>query len=102
MVEAVAGPIVELDLRTLYLKDLSLFGCTFQDDVVFENPVSYIERGEIRPVAAKTFPLRDIGQAREEFLAKIFTGRLVLIPPGRRRGLARLLTGGNGARGRGQ
>src|SRR5262249_24960055 len=46
---AIAGPIVELDMRTLYLKDLTFFGCTFQDDVVFENLVSYIERGEIKP-----------------------------------------------------
>ena len=78
---AIAGPLVALDLRTLYLKDLSLLGCTFQDDEVFENLVSYIECGEIRPVVAKTFPLRDIGRAQEEFLAKKFTGKLVLIPP---------------------
>ena len=79
---AIAGPIVELDVRTLYLKDLSLLGCTFQDDVVYENLVSYIERGEVRPMVAKTFPLRDIGRAQEEFLAKKFTDKLVLIPPG--------------------
>ena len=78
---AIAGPLVELDLRTLYLKDLSLFGCTFQDDVVFENLVSYIERGEIRPIVARTFPLSEIGRAQETFLAKKFTGKLVLIPP---------------------
>ncbi|MCY4496935.1 MAG: alcohol dehydrogenase family protein [Rhodospirillaceae bacterium] len=78
---AVAGPIVELDLRTIYLNDLSVFGCTFQDDVVFENLVSYIERGGIRPVVAGTFPLRDIGRAQEEFLAKKFIGKLVLVPP---------------------
>lgn len=78
---AIAGPLVEFDVRTLYLKDLTFFGCTFQDDVVFENLVSDIERGEIRPVVAKTFPLKDIGRAQEEFLAKQFTGKLVLIPP---------------------
>ena len=78
---AIAGPLVQLDVRTLYLKDLSLIGCTFQDDVVFENLVGYIERGEIRPVVAKTFPLSQIGLAQEEFLAKSFTGKLVLIPP---------------------
>jgi len=38
---AIAGPLVELDVRTLYLKDLTLIGCTFQDDVVFENLVGY-------------------------------------------------------------
>jgi NADPH:quinone reductase-like Zn-dependent oxidoreductase len=34
---AIAGPIVEFDVRTLYLKDLTFIGCTFQDDIVFEN-----------------------------------------------------------------
>ncbi len=34
---AIAGPIVELDVRTLYLKDLSLFGCTVLEPEVFNN-----------------------------------------------------------------
>lgn len=78
---AIAGPIVELDIRTLYLKDLSFFGCTFQDDMVFADLVSYIERGEVRPVVAKTYPLKDIAKAQEDFLSKQFVGKLVLIPP---------------------
>lgn len=53
---AIAAPIVELDVRTLYLKDLRFFGCTFQEDVVFENLVDYIERGEIRPLVGRTYP----------------------------------------------
>jgi len=78
---AIAGPLVELDVRTLYLKDLTLIGCTFQEDAVFQNLVGYIERGEIRPVVAGTFPLERIAEAQEQFLAKTFTGKLVLIPP---------------------
>jgi len=78
---AIAGPICEIDIRTLYLKDLTLFGCTFQEDVVFENIVAYIEAGEIRPVVARTYPLSDIATAQEDFLAKKHTGQLVLIPP---------------------
>ncbi len=78
---AIAGPICEIDVRTLYLKDLTLFGCTFQEDIVFENLVKYIEAGEIRPVVAKTYPLSDIATAQEEFLAKAHTGQLVLLPP---------------------
>ncbi len=78
---AIAGPIVELDVRTLYLKDLSLIGCTYQEAVVFENLISYIERGEIKPVVAKTYPLEDIAIAQQDFLDKQFTGKLVLIPP---------------------
>src|SRR5579862_6499893 len=47
---AIAGPVVELDLRTLYLKDLRLLGCTIPDPEVFSNLICYIERGEISPV----------------------------------------------------
>ncbi len=78
---AIGGPLVELDVRTLYLKDLSLIGCTFQDDIVFENLVGYIERGEIRPLVSQSFPLCAIAEAQEVFLAKRFTGKLVLLPP---------------------
>lgn len=79
---AIAGPIVELDVRTLYLKDLSFFGRTFQEDVVFENLVSYVERGEIRPHVGKVYPLRDIVTAQQDFLSKKISGKLVLTPPG--------------------
>lgn len=78
---AIAGPIVELDVRTLYLKDLSFFGCTFQQDNVFSNLVEYIQRGEISPVVAKTYPLSEIHQAQKDFLSKKHVGKLVLIPP---------------------
>jgi NADPH:quinone reductase-like Zn-dependent oxidoreductase len=78
---AIAGPIVELDVRTLYLKDLSFFGCTFQDEVVFPNLVSYIERGEIRPHVSKVFELKDIADAQEEFVSKALSGKLVLTIP---------------------
>jgi NADPH:quinone reductase-like Zn-dependent oxidoreductase len=78
---AIAGPIVELDVRTLYLKDLSFFGCTCQEDEVFPNLISYIERGEIRPNVGKVYPLEDIVAAQEQFLAKKTCGKLVLSIP---------------------
>ncbi|MDA9601328.1 hypothetical protein N9S61_00550 [Alphaproteobacteria bacterium] len=34
---AIAGPIVDLDLRNLYLKDLTLYGSTVNDPYVFEK-----------------------------------------------------------------
>jgi len=78
---AIAGPIVDLDVRTLYLRDLTLLGSTYQEPVVFENLVSYIERGELKPVIAGTYPLEKIAEAQEVFLAKRHVGKLVLIPP---------------------
>lgn len=77
---AIAGPLVELDLRTLYLKDLRLLGCTVLEPDIFGNLVGYIERGEIQPVLWKTYPLQEIVRAQQEFLGKAFTGKIVLIP----------------------
>jgi NADPH:quinone reductase-like Zn-dependent oxidoreductase len=78
---AIAGPVVSLDMRDMYLKDISLIGCTAWDEPVFPNLVSYIEDGEIRPLLAKAFPLRDIAQAQQEFMQKNHVGNFVLIPP---------------------
>ena len=78
---AISGPIVELDLRTLYLKDLTLFGCTFQPKEVFRNLIKYIEDNKIKPLVAKSYPLEEIKQAQLDFLSKNFTGKLVLVPP---------------------
>lgn len=75
---AIAGPIVELDLRTLYLKDLTFFGCTVLDPGVFGNLVGYIERGEIRPVVCATYPLAEIETAQRVFLEKRHVGKIVL------------------------
>jgi len=80
---AIAGPIVELDVRTLYLKDLSFFGSTFQRQEIFQNLVAYIENGEIQPLVAASYPLKDIVQAQQDFIAKKHTGKLVLVPPQR-------------------
>jgi NADPH:quinone reductase-like Zn-dependent oxidoreductase len=78
---AIGGPMVSFDARDFYLKDLTLIGCTAWDEPVFPNLVSYIERGEIRPLVAKVFPLADIVAAQREFLEKRHVGNFVLVPP---------------------
>ena len=78
---AIAGPIVDLDMRDMYLKDITLIGCTGWDEPVFPNLISYIEKGEIRPLLADTYPLAQIADAQRDFLEKRYTGKIVLIPP---------------------
>ena len=78
---AIAGPLVEFDMRDFYLKDLTLIGCTAWDEPIFPNLVSYIEKGEIMPLLAKTFPLKKIVEAQREFTDKRHVGKFVLIPP---------------------
>ena len=78
---AIGGPLVTLDMRTFYLKDLLLIGCTSWDESVFPHLISYIERGQLQPLVAKTFPLERIADAQREFLEKRHVGKFVLIPP---------------------
>jgi NADPH:quinone reductase-like Zn-dependent oxidoreductase len=78
---AIAGPMVNMDMRDFYLKDLLLIGCTSWDEPVFPNLVSYIERNEIIPLVAKTYALKDIALAQREFLTKTHVGNFVLTPP---------------------
>ncbi len=75
---AIAGPLVELDLRTLYLNDLTLLGATITPPAIFAELVTMIETGAIRPVIAATFALDEIREAQEVFLAKGFVGKIVL------------------------
>ncbi len=75
---AIAGPIVELDLRTLYLHDLELLGATVHPPETLKNLIGYIERGEVRPLLAGTFALEHIGKAQTEFLKKQHVGNFVI------------------------
>ena len=77
---AIGGPIVSFDMRDFYLKDLTFIGCTAWDEPVFPSLVAYIERGEITPLLASTFPLERIADAQREFMRKRHVGNLVLIP----------------------
>lgn len=77
---AIAGPMVPLDLRTLYLRDLTFTGSTVIPQHVFHDVVGYIERGEIKPVLAATYPLAELRAAQEAFIEKRHTGNIVVIP----------------------
>ena len=78
---AIAGPMVTMDMRDFYLKDLNLIGCTAWDEPVFPSLIEYIERGEIKPLVAKTFEFKDIAIAQQEFMKKTHFGNFVLVPP---------------------
>lgn len=79
---AIAGPMVNLDLRTVYLKYLTMIGSTMWRRTEFIDVVSHIESGRLKPLVWKTYGLRDIHKAQMDFQAKKFFGKLVLIPEG--------------------
>lgn len=77
---AIAGPIVTGDLRTIYLNDLTILGCTYTAPEVFARLVEIINTGAVRPLISKTYPLTEIAAAQADFATKRYPGKLVLIP----------------------
>jgi len=78
---AIAGPVVALDMRDMYLKDITLIGSTAWDEPVFPNLISYIEKGEIRPLLAGTYAIEKIADAQRVFQEKRHAGKIVLVLP---------------------
>ena len=77
---AIAGPMVELDLRTFYLRDLTFTGSTVITPEVMPNLIRYIEQEEIKPVLAATYTLDQLREAQASFIAKTHTGNIVVCP----------------------
>ena len=75
---AIAGPMVTFDLRTFYLRDLTFTGATIVPVGLFAKLVSYIEKGEIKPVLAQSFPLKELHDAQRAFIAKSHIGNIVV------------------------
>ena len=77
---AIAGPMVELDLRTFYLRDLTFTGSTVTPPEVMRNLIKYIEAGAIKPALAATYPLEKLREAQQIFIDKKHTGNIVVTP----------------------
>ena len=77
---AIAGPLVSLDLRTLYLKHLELIGSTLGTREEFSDLVEYVAQGRVKPLLAGVYPLSQIREAQRAFEEKDFFGKLVIVP----------------------
>ena len=77
---AFGGPIVELDLRTIYLKHLQINGSSQGTRQAFSRLLQYIENGTITPNLYATYPLSEFRRAQTDFIAKGYVGKLVVMP----------------------
>ncbi len=77
---AIGGPVVQLDLRTMYLKQLQLHGSSQGTRADFRRVVRYIEEKKVRPVVGGVYKLSDFHRAQTDFMAKDFVGKLVVVP----------------------
>lgn len=77
---AIAGSVVPLDLRTVYLKHLEIIGSSYGTAAEFRDLVGLIESGRLRPLRAKTYPLDQLAEAQRAFIAKKHFGNIVVAP----------------------
>jgi alcohol dehydrogenase len=77
---AIGGPVVQLDLRTLYLKHLEMHGSSQGTRGAFLRLVRYIEEGRVKALLAGVYKLSDFHRAQRDFMRKGFVGKLVVIP----------------------
>jgi NADPH:quinone reductase-like Zn-dependent oxidoreductase len=77
---AIGGPVVQLDLRTMYLKHLELHGSSQGTRGAFRRLVRYIEEGKLKPLLGGVYKLSDFHRAQRDFTAKGFVGKLVVVP----------------------
>ncbi len=77
---AIGGAVVQLDLRTMYLKQLQLHGSSQGTRTDFRRLVGYIESGSVRPLLDRTYRLSEFHAAQRAFMHKTYIGKLVVVP----------------------
>ncbi|WP_433800375.1 zinc-binding dehydrogenase [Actinomycetospora sp. CA-084318] len=77
---AMAGPVVEFDLRRLYLHNVALVGSSMHTPAHFARLAADAVAGRIAPRIAARYALADIHAAQEEFARSTHVGKIVLLP----------------------
>ncbi|WP_460819171.1 zinc-binding dehydrogenase [Nocardioides korecus] len=81
---AVAGALdgwaVELDVRSIYLANVSLVGSTMHTPDIFEELVRLARAGTVRPVVAATYALEDLAEAHRVLGRREHVGKIVVVP----------------------
>lgn len=77
---AIAGPMVTVDWRRLYLRQLTLLGSTMGTQEESRRIVHAVALGQLKPLLAGVYPLADLVQAQIDFKNKTHFGKLVVVP----------------------
>ena len=77
---ALGGASVDLDLRRLYLHNVSLVGSSMHTPAHFAELVDDAVAGRVRPRIAASHPLASIHAAQEEFSRGEYVGKIVVTP----------------------
>jgi len=75
---ATSGPLVELDIRYLYWRQVSLLGSTMASRPEFEEVMKLVFMGRLKPVVDRSFPLDQASRAHERLDRREQFGKIVL------------------------
>ncbi len=75
---AIAGPLVRLDLRQLYLGQRRIIGSTMHTPAQFQRLVQMAVSGEISPLIAGVFPLSRIHEAQQALRDPATIGKVII------------------------
>lgn len=77
---AIAGSVISLDLRRLYLHNLRLIGSSMHTPSHFRQLVDEANAGRIHPSVVATYPLNEIHEAQRVFERRQHIGKIVVTP----------------------
>ncbi len=77
---AVAGAVVPIDLRRLYLHNVSLIGSSMHTPAHFDTLLTDARSGRVRPRIAARFPLAELPAAQAAFVAGEHVGKIIVRP----------------------
>ena len=77
---ATSGATVNLDLRFLFVRQLTLTGCYMGGFDELKKVLRLVRRKKLRPVVDKVFPLREAAQALEYMQSRANFGKIILTP----------------------
>jgi NADPH:quinone reductase-like Zn-dependent oxidoreductase len=77
---AVAGPVVTVDLRRLYLHNIALIGSSMHTPAHLARLADAAREDRIAPRVAARYRLADIHTAQRAFLRRAHIGKFVLRP----------------------
>ena len=81
VIGATAGPVVEMDVRTLFWRQGSVRGSTMAGAREFEEVLAHLASGRLRPVVDSERPLEQAAEAFRRFDAPDLFGKVVVTMP---------------------
>lgn len=81
VIGATAGPVAEIDLRTLFWRQGSIRGSTMADAREFDEVLGHLAAGRLHPIVDSERPLTEAADAFRRFDSPDLFGKIVVILP---------------------